>query len=173
MAKWGRGSLNQSDRIAKRGCSALSSHSRHDHLGRDDLSAVPLHAANCGLLALRLTRAESVPYDVNLPSSVEQTENGLQHAHMGLAAGNHDVPARGIAPRKSGSRTASNVILCKIRPASIGRSSTVAPRPFAFCSVNTIGHVDQLGHVDKPLCVLHRRPYLIDRRHRGGTGSRR
>src|SRR5882757_3274470 len=87
-------SLNQSDRIAEARMLGAFEPFEHDHLGRDDLGAVPLHAANCGLLALRLTRAESVPYDVNLPSRVQQTENGLQHAHMGLAAGSHDVPFR-------------------------------------------------------------------------------
>src|SRR5215207_10114118 len=65
-----------------------------DHLGRHDLGAVPLQAADRGLLAFGAARAHRVAHEIDAPAGIEEAERGLQHADMRLTAGDHDGPPR-------------------------------------------------------------------------------
>src|SRR6266481_1589385 len=102
-------SLDQSDRIAEARMLGAFKPFEHDHLGHNDLGAVPLHAANCDLLALRMTRAECVPYDANLrPASSKPRTVCSTHTWASQPATTMCRSA-GMALRKSSSRIASNV----------------------------------------------------------------
>ncbi len=63
----------------------------NDHLGGDDLGAVPCQARNRRFLTFRAARGDRVAHQIDAPSGIEQPERGLHDTDMGFAAGDDDV----------------------------------------------------------------------------------
>ena len=78
-----------------------------DHLSRDDLRAMALHAPDRSLLVFRMARAEGVAHHVGLSGRLQQAEHRLLDANMGLA------------PRDDGMRVSRHAIQKTVFPAGV------------------------------------------------------
>ena len=66
-----------------------------DHLGRDDVGAVPARALGRGEAVVRVARADRIADPLHRMTRFEQADDGLQDADVRFAAGDDEGVAAG------------------------------------------------------------------------------